>query len=420
MKNALAVLAAIAWVYTGLFSSTIKVQDGAGVSGFQPDPTPTPQAQLAGQKIGVTETGYDDTGPLIDSIGWTYTEIQNAQLSDYELIKQFDVIFINCSELADTYAEGASTSLEQFVREGGTLYSSDWAFVYIDKAFPGYIEFFEDPFSGAGSQAVTADIIDPGLRQYLKSSTLNIQFELDYWVPIENVSDAVRVYVSGDFDTYNGVKITDKPLSVSFSYGEGRVLYTAYHNEPQAVEVTPEQKELLNYLVLVSTTEELSAGLHDSLTAQGYTVQEEILHTIGPGETSARYTIANETISNLAIGLNWKEGALRLSVFKPDGSLYVQEDGTPQLIVEVPNAEAGNWSYEVYGQDVPYGNYPYVVQLGTAEVVEVATVEPPAEDTGPLDQRAILFLVVGCVLCSIVLIVIALVVVFFVLKKRRA
>ena len=219
------------------------------------------------QKLAVTEIGWDDIGKILDSSSLAYDTILNSDLVNYELIKKYDVIFINCSEQAQTYAESAKASLEQYVREGGKLYASDYAFVYVAEAFPGNVNYYgydegvsdADPYIGHEQQTVTADIIDAGLQKELNSQTVDIYFDLTAWVPIDNVSDSVHIVLAGDIQTINGDTLTDKPLSVSFPYGEGYVLYTSYHNEVGDQPVTPEQQTLLQYLVRAAAEPEIIA-----------------------------------------------------------------------------------------------------------------------------------------------------------------
>ena len=219
------------------------------------------------QKMAVTEFVWDDIGKILDSSGLAYDTILNSDLVNYELIKKYDVIFINCSDLAETFADDAKESLEQYVREGGKLYASDYAFLYVAKAFPGYVNYYgydesnpdANPYVGHEKQTVTADIIDPGLQKELKSQTVDIYFDLTAWVPIDSVSDSVHIVLAGDLETINGDTLTDKPLSVSFPYGEGYVLYTSYHNEVGEQPVTPEQQTLLQYLVRAAAEPEIIA-----------------------------------------------------------------------------------------------------------------------------------------------------------------
>ncbi len=245
----------------GLVPHTLNSPSVSGNSSHDTISTSLLHYQQDEQKIAVTEAGYDDIGSILDSMDLEYTQIKVEDLPDYEVIKPFDVIFINCpGMLYDEYAypEGATENLERFVREGGKLYVSDWAIYYIELAFPDYLDHDPDPadpYGGIGQekQTVTANILDPGLQQELQSQTVDIYFDLVSWIVLKRTADSVHVFLSGDVETLDGQTLTDVPLSVSFPYEKGYVLYTSYHNEPGSVEVTEEQKKLLQYLVQATT-----------------------------------------------------------------------------------------------------------------------------------------------------------------------
>lgn len=449
MKKVILYLAAIALAVSAFVSSTPRAaQSAAGNAGFELGSRVQLQANTNELRIAVTPKGYDDIGSILSSMGWKFTEIMPSDLRNYDLLAQFDVIFINCSSDNSTYSsdlgpEGDPTiaNLERFVREGGTLYASDHAFVYIDEAFPGYLQYHNDPDfpyeTPTGEQSVIADIRDSGLASFMNSPTVEIRFDLPEWVPIQSVSDGVTVYLAGDFTRGDGTRVNDKPLAASFAYGKGRVVYTAYHNEAQTTE---EEKKLLAYLVFVTTTGKLSAALQESMTASGHDTQVELLGAISAGATSPRYTFVNQSIIDLAVGLNWQEGTLRLSVFKPDGSLSAQQEGPPPLIIVSPNAEAGAWSYQVDAIDVPYDNYPYVVQLSVPAIVVAAPSATPEKPVGivqatpsatpdnpadtasaPGKKSTTIYIIVGGILCLVLVFAVVLIgVVVFFAKRRRA
>ncbi len=445
MKIFILYLATIASTMAGLVMSPSGPTGFPGIKSVESVSHVQLQDNTNELKIAVTPPEFDDMGLILDSMDWKFTEIMSSELANYDRLAQFDVIFINCSKDVGLYSnfpefgrDAILANLERFVREGGTLYASDWAFEYIDKAFPGYIHYYpEDPLVGR-AQSVTADIVDSGLANFFNSPTVEILFNMDSWVPIESVEDSVKVYMSADILLTNGTIADEKPLVASFAYGEGRVVYTAYHNEGQTTE---DGTRLMNYLVFVTTTEELSAALQENMTASGYATQQELLGSINTGDTSTRYTFINPSITDLAVGLNWQEGTLGLSVFKPDGSLYAQQDGSPPLIMVIPNAEAGDWSYQLDAIEVPHENYPYVVQLSVPAIVAAtpsATPESPAgivqvtpsvipdnsaeADHAPGNKGRLIFIVGSCILCLLALLFAGLLigVVVMVIKRRNA
>jgi uncharacterized repeat protein (TIGR01451 family) len=249
------------------------------------------QAPSSNLKIAVTPPGYDDIGAILNDLGLPFQEINDADLSNYDFIKQFNVIFANCSNAARDQACDPQTAenLRKFVENGGTLYASDWAFGYIQHAFPGFVEFYGNDCTGEGNATigeegkVQAFIEDAKLREFLGRDTVEIDYDLGAWVPIKNVSFQVTVLLRGSFFAENSDQgflqkvlikpknssierqsqyvhalphsekaspkkrgILSGPLAVTFLFGKGRVIYTTFHNHAQLAEI---QKKLLEFFI---------------------------------------------------------------------------------------------------------------------------------------------------------------------------
>jgi hypothetical protein len=79
--------------------------------------------------------------------------------------------------------------------------------------------------------------------------------------------------------------------------------------------------------------------------------------------------------------MNWPGDSLRLTLYRPDGTVYGEYSGTkPPLIVEVPqkNGELvpGIWKCKVTALDVPQDNYPFALVTG------VTPNKPPVANIG--------------------------------------
>lgn len=220
---------------------TISVQGGS-VSGSTQIPFDTDASEIA-----VVQGSYDSVETVLDDLGVLYTFIYESDLADYSTISGFKIIFLNCG--CDTsYASDPTvqTNLQNFVAGGGSLYASDWAYLYVEDAWLSAIDFPVDPYIGA-SQEITADVVDTTLAAYLGSTTVPIMFNLGSWVIMNGVGSGTTIHISGDFITYDG-PMTDKPILVSFSpsVGGGRVVYTSFHYEAQ---ITDESKKVLEYFI---------------------------------------------------------------------------------------------------------------------------------------------------------------------------
>ncbi len=318
--------------------------------------------------LAVTPAGYDDIGAVLSrpELGYSWTQIQLADLANYTLLSQYDAVFINCSSSVQSTPQIVS-ALKQYVQNGGSVYASDWAYIYVSNTFPGYIGFRSAPRIGYG-QYVNATIVDPGLASYLEPSSppssITLNYNLSNWAVIDDVSSNTKVHLRGSYNTSSG-QMANKPLAVSFSpypTSTGRVIYTTFHNEAQQSAL---EKKLLEYLVLIPSTSQLAAQAEQVVTSNGLYVKQTNINTINPGATSPLFTYNVAVTTKLILVSNWGGSTLRLSVFQPDGTLYSQvESGAPPAAIAISNAQPGAWKYQVSGISVPYANYPYVVAIG--------------------------------------------------------
>jgi murein DD-endopeptidase MepM/ murein hydrolase activator NlpD/cell division septation protein DedD len=347
--------------------------------------------------LAVTPPEFDDIGTVLsrDDLGYPWTQILVTDLTSFNLLSQYHDVFINCTADIQSNPQ-VTTALQDYVKDGGSLYVSDWAYEYIRDAFPGYINFPVVPRIG-DVQQVVANIVDPGLAGYINPSdppsTIVLNYDLIGWVVIDSVGPNTTVHVRGSFstspylaqetstgrrqiDTRQEVRPLDqminKPLVVSFRpYGAsgGKVVYTTFHNEAQQTDL---EKKLLEYLILVPITSPLEEVVAQTIADMGLDPMRTDINTIDPGETSIQYGYTQPGgIDNarLAFVLAWSGSALGLSVYRPGGDLYqkVESDQSPIKVV-VQNPEVGEWKYQVVGEDVPYNNYPYVVGIGSGSI----------------------------------------------------
>ncbi len=349
---------------------------------------------VSGQALGmaVTTAGFDNIGSVLTQMGRTWTPISDADMGNYALLNQYSVVFANCNVYGESYANSAATSLRQFVQNGGSLYASDWAYAYIKAAFPGYVSFYDSPKIGS-AQYVTANITDPGLANYINPaappSTVSINYNLGVWVPVKDVAAGVNVHLRGSYSTYASygsvsadIKShsalppvsraasgplaweTNKPLVASFQPfpNGGRVIYTSFHNEPQQTDI---EKKLVEYLVLVPSTSPQQQQVKQVLATQGVGTSRLDINTINQGQTTSLFSFTTRGVSKLVFALGWSGSTLRLSVYRPNGALYQQAEGSASpILVAIPNAQSGTWKYQVTALSVPYSNYPYVVGIG--------------------------------------------------------
>ena len=225
--------------------------------------------------IAVVTGRNDDVGTILESIGvdpaWitTYSGTGTGWgaelLEDWDALSQYDVVFVNCGAngIDDYFFLGLFTTvvdstaavenLRRFVDEGGSVYASDEAYDLIERAWPDAVDFHGDDAAIDDAQIgvqesdpVPVDIVDVGLAAAMGTSTFDIHFNYTLWAIVESVAADTQVYTRGDAPTSDGVKV-DVPLTVGFARGQGRVLYTSFHQEPGVDSATQQLLRLLMF-----------------------------------------------------------------------------------------------------------------------------------------------------------------------------
>ena len=93
-------------------------------NGNKSNPTNKNHSSPSSIKISVTTKGTDNIGAILNSLKIPFT-------SFYKIYFECDLLFINCNTKDVVNIDG----LEHFVREGGIVYASDWAYSILEKAF---------------------------------------------------------------------------------------------------------------------------------------------------------------------------------------------------------------------------------------------------------------------------------------------
>jgi hypothetical protein len=245
-------------------------------------------------KLAVVQGTADQIGDLLTDLGFEYdaysdgttkTTLDSAAhdlMADATALAAYDVLFINCSATVQAMIEGDDEipgNLKAFVEAGKSLYASDWAWAYIEKAWPGAIDFYGVPDSmakgsgdapdktkgprqgpgptlsqkedGAAPFTLPGQIVDSGLEAAMGKTTFTIYHDLGTWVVIEGPgtgTTAVQAKIDGTGGSW-GVR----PQVVSFQPPgtKGHVIFTSFHNIAQqdAGGNVDDIKAILSYLV---------------------------------------------------------------------------------------------------------------------------------------------------------------------------
>ena len=163
-------------------------------------------------------------------------------------------MFFNCGKGQDDIlmsAESAITqNLKTFVESGGSIYASDFAFLYVEWPWPDAIEFFGDDTVVYGPKVggvgkLTAKVVDPVLAAHLGKDHVQLNFDEGLWAVAESAAADTKVHVSGNMSSPLAT-VSNAPLLLTHKPGTGKVLYTSFHNEAQ---VTADMEAILQYLV---------------------------------------------------------------------------------------------------------------------------------------------------------------------------
>jgi hypothetical protein len=202
--------------------------------------------------VGVDEstiTDYDGEGGFFTPSEWA-----DQLLGDYATLAQYDIVFLNCG-LDDVSFLDSSTyaaNLRQFVTEGGSVYVSDQAYDVVEAAFPDFVDFYGDDATpqsaqkGDESDNIIGTVTDATLAASLGAQTIELHYPLLAWAVMESVASSVNVYIRGDAPIMSASTLDEVPHTVGFQVGEGKVIYTSFHQEPG---IAVAQERVLQLLV---------------------------------------------------------------------------------------------------------------------------------------------------------------------------
>jgi len=222
---------------------------------------------------------------LIGGDSSTWTTQAEPFLSNLTQMKQYDLIFIDCAAAKSsgtTIDLGASaatieSNLAAYVRQGGSVYSSDWGLLFTLAASPTAVSYatqggaaISNPLDarvlmGYAPQTVTATVRDAALAQFLGKSSLSIAFPKQvganslHWglmsatqnaqvlVSAPSVITCPNTTCSSPGSTRANVPLAVRVRMLPAGQRGGNVVYTSFHNVAQT---GTDVAQVLKYLVL--------------------------------------------------------------------------------------------------------------------------------------------------------------------------
>lgn len=334
-------------------------------------------------RLGVTPdlAEYDDMGRLLEQLGegYRHQKFSLEDLRDIEKLSQYQVVFVCCSGVPESWlsrrlgssARGAGIyspnrkvvaqvkqTLRDFVQRGGTLYASDWHFTTIAEAFPEFVDVAKTDKGAV--QAVEANVLDAGLKE-LVGPRLQLRFDQQDWQPAAFRGENVTVCLEATYRSNDGSQRT-APMLVRFPFGEGTVIFTSFHNEKQNNEI---ELKLLRYLVFSAVTAKVDTDVNRMMVQGGFSPTKKSLFSASPGESTLTkvFTCTERGHLQFVLGFQNRGARLRLRVTDPEGKSQ-EKEGVETVVIDIPDARPGQWTYTVTAVALPNENFPFTVTVG--------------------------------------------------------
>ncbi|MFH1434842.1 MAG: hypothetical protein ABIJ56_03905 [Pseudomonadota bacterium] len=184
--------------------------------------------------------------------GSDFTPFANL-LRSFEWMMEYHVIFVPCSGSSTDSALRDPVVLDnirRYVEEGGKWYIADWSYDFVEQAFADFLDFEgNDTSIGAADTASNSfdslgRAADPDLRDWLMAigdpaDSINFEENWDCILTLGNVpgvdgdGNPITItpytWAEGPVDSFRDCMSGNAPLTLTFPYGCGKVLYTSYH-----------------------------------------------------------------------------------------------------------------------------------------------------------------------------------------------
>jgi len=190
--------------------------------------------------IIIVAGSYDKIELVLDLIKVPFVLIQPDEVGQIEL-KPDQILIINCP--GNIYEE-ALTKVQTFVKQGGFLFTTDWALNSIlEKIFPKYVKYNQRP---TGDDCVAVQVVDK-TNKFLEG-LFKTDDEPIWWLesssyPIEILDkEKVKVLVtSKEMEEKYG----EAPIVITFDFGDGgTVLHMTSHYYLQRAELRTDRHKM--------------------------------------------------------------------------------------------------------------------------------------------------------------------------------
>jgi len=347
----------------------------AVVTPTQPSPKFVSRWQQRPLRLAVTPAGYDDIGSVLQRIGFAPDNIGLWDLRNLNRLRLYDAVFVNCHKALTDFSDGQA--IAHYVAEGGVLYASDYACSVIEAAFPQVLKFGFSGIFALFGETVDAEVTDLTLMDFV-GTKLRLHFDLPGWRHVERWHPSCRVSLATK--SWLGTKA----LLVSFPYGRGFVVYTAFHNKAQPTEI---ERRLIEFLAIRPLTMRLSQQVAEEinrpvevgtlgerkegglLSGKRMVMRREIVGTLSSGQSSPVYRFALVRPSPVKIVVGWEGGdgdfVVTLWQETQPQRRWQQKANAPPLILTVSEPlPPGNYCLQLTATKAPLPKTPFVIGVG--------------------------------------------------------
>ncbi|TNE49579.1 MAG: choice-of-anchor D domain-containing protein [Deltaproteobacteria bacterium] len=226
-------------VQKGAFSTSFSATIATGTT----NNLQTPQCvDPANTKIAVVEGEYDNVELILNRLKLSYTLYssgsENQLLGFYNTLKKYDIVFLNCGMDETVLNSVVTRNLQRFVREGGSVWASDFSYDAIEVAWPNAVDWIgddntRDAAQKLGAAKVQAKVLNPVLVHRLGGrSQVTVKYDQCPCAGATSAGAGTNVLLEGD---RSGKGNPQEPLAIFFKPDPqgGNVVYTTFHNDEQ-------------------------------------------------------------------------------------------------------------------------------------------------------------------------------------------
>ncbi|GAA5085100.1 hypothetical protein GCM10023210_05610 [Chryseobacterium ginsengisoli] len=264
-------------------------------------------------KIAYVKGTYDKIEDIIQTLGYTATEITNNDLANLTTIAQYDIIFLNCGS-RNNYSSNPALynvidgNLATFVANGGSIYASDWDVAYLVGGTTntnncslagGFVPDTKLCSKNIGNVGtVGATVNNAGLTTALGFNTLNIDFDLTAWQKIVNYDPTYWEVLVKETSTNDALMIRTNHFTATGTpttpIGTTTTFATVCITLPGNIQVTISVPQVLvPYLVALGATVGPCSGASNSGYIYYTTFHNHASGNIGNAGVILQYVILN-------------------------------------------------------------------------------------------------------------------------------